>query len=364
MGITKKQLYKRQTILSEFGDIGQKRLQEAKIVIVGCGGLGSVAAVYLAASGVGNIHLIDFDIVDVSNLHRQVFYKIIDIGKSKSEVLANYINSITPFVNITFSDKALTKMNISDQLHKYELVVDCTDSLPVKYLINDFSVISNKVMVYGSLYKYDGYIASFNVDNGLKRTANLRDAFPTMPKDAIPNCSEVGTLNPIVGMIGLMQANEVIKIVSKTGNPLTNQILIINSNDNSQFKMQLKNAISKKKIQDIFDSENYQDLNCELQDEKLLISANKLKEILAQKKELIKTHIISVIENVDTELPFEAKIKIPLSKLEIDKLIFNKNIEYVIVCQQGISSYIAVKRIKKKYPHINIFSLKNGISRY
>ena len=365
MKITKQQLYKRQTTLTEFGEKNQQKLQEAQIVIVGCGGLGSIAAVYLAASGIGKIHLIDFDVVDVSNLHRQVFYKIDDIGKSKAKVLANHIQAISPFVQITTSNQAITKINIFSQIDDYDVVIDCTDSLPIKYLLNDYCVITDHILVYGSLYKNDGYVASFNIPEGLHNSANLRHAFPKMPKDTIPNCSEAGTLNPIVGIIGLMQANEVIKIITQTGEPLKNQILIFNSSDNSQFKMKLNvektcDNVGKRGILKIFKNDDYLDETCEIQNEDLLISFEELTQDIHNKNRII----ISVIEDIQTKLPFEVNYKIPYSKFEVNDLKIDSDKDYIIICNKGILSYTATIDLKKKYPQLNILSLKSGIENY
>ena len=353
--ITKQNLYQRQTVLKEIGNLGQEKLQKAKILIVGCGGLGCVASVYLAASGIGTLHLIDFDLIDESNLHRQVFYKIDDIAKPKSEVLANYISKISPFVKISFDTNAISKSNIFDTIKNYDIVLDCTDNLPIKYLLNDACVVKSKVLVYGSLYKFDGYVATFNALKNNKRTSNLRDAFPKIPKGTVPNCSEVGTLNTIVGIIGLMQTNEVLKLITNTGKLLTNQVLIYNSLENSQYKMKLKSHFSKEMILEKFENETYQDINCEIQDKNLLISANELKEKIND------VEIISVIEDLETKLPFEVFNKIPLSRLNVASMIFDENKEYVIVCNKGISSYKATKMIKEQYPDLDVFSLENGI---
>jgi len=370
MNITKKQLYKRQTTLSEFGEKSQQKLQDAEIVIVGCGGLGSVAAVYLAASGIGKIHLIDFDVVDVSNLHRQVFYKMEDVGKSKADVLANHIKAISPFVQVTTSNKALTKITIFNQIDDFDVVLDCTDSLATKYLLNDYCVITDHILVYGSLYKNDGYVASFNIPEGLHNSANLRNAFPKMPKNAIPNCSEAGTLNPIVGIIGMMQANEVIKIISQIGKPLKNQILIFNSSDNSQFKMKLDvektcDNVGKRGILKIFKNDDYLDENCSPnsyreQNENLLISFEEFTQDIENKNRVI----ISVIEDVETKLPFEVNYKIPFSKFDVDTLIIDSNKSYIIICNKGILSYTATINLKNKYPELNVLSLESGIENY
>ncbi len=365
MKFTQDKFYKRQTTLSEIGKIGQQKLQDAEIAIVGCGGLGSVAAVYLAASGIGKIHLIDFDVVDISNLHRQVFYKTDNIGKPKVEVLANHIKAISPFVEINTSNQPVTKANIFEQLDEFEIIVDCTDSLPTKYLLNDFCVMTDTILVYGSLYKHDGYVASFNIMDGIKRSANLRDAFPKMPENSIPNCSEIGTLNAIVGIIGLMQANEVLKIVTQTGEPLINQLLIYNSLDNSQLKIKLKvdggcDNVGKRGILKIFKNENYLDPDCEIQKEKLLITSENLKE-KTRNENLV---IISVIEEPNTKIPFEINQNLPLSIFDVETIKINPKNDYVIICQKGILSYTATQLLKEKYPDLNVFSLKNGIENY
>ncbi len=365
MNITKEQLYKRQTTLKEIGALGQQKLSQTHITIIGCGGLGSAAAVYLAASGIGNIHLVDYDVIDVSNLHRQIFYKTKDIKRSKVTVLADHIGNISPFVNITTTDRAVSKENIYDVIGAAGYVLDCTDSLPIKYLINDACVIKGIPLIYGSLYKFDGYVASFNVNLSESETsANLRDAFPNISKEAIPNCSQIGTLNTIVGIIGIMQANEVLKLITGTGKALVNELLIYNSLENSQYKMQLKNTLSKEKIQEIFDAESYVDPSCEVQDESLIISANALQQKLSSHESFEKLHIISVIESTSVTYPFLVHDQIPLSTLNVNRQSFDKNKEYVIVCNKGISSYIATQRIKQAHPTLNVLSLKNGITNY
>ena len=376
MKITPKKLYKRQTTLAEIGDDGQQKLLQTKVVVVGCGGLGSVAAVYLAASGIGTIHLIDFDVVDISNLHRQVFYKTADIGKPKSKILANHIKEISPFVKVTFSTNAISKDTVFKAIDTADFVMDCTDSLPIKYLLNDACVLKDKSLIYGSLYKFDGYVSSFNIK--ISKTAygcNLRDAFPEISKEAIPNCSEAGTLNTIVGIIGLMQANEVLKLVTNTGKPLVNQLLIYNSLENTQYKMTLKpdgtcHSERKRRFSEIFKTETYYDSSCEIQDESLLITNEELKDELSLRAQSRSFEIVSVIENLNTSLPFEVDIKIPFSQFDAltsyveRSLSTDKNKDFVIVCNRGILSYTATQQLKQHYPDLNVLSLKGGITNY
>jgi len=369
--------YQRQTTLPEIGTTGQERLSQAKVLVAGCGGLGSVAAVYLAGSGIGTLHLVDFDTVSVSNLHRQVFYKTAAVGKPKAAVLAAHIKAINPFIKVTFSTEAIAKSNVKSLIAPYDIVLDCTDSLPIKYLLNDACVLNDTILVYGSLYKFDGYVATFNaLDEKGNRTANLRDAFPKMPTEYIPNCAEAGTLNSIVGLIGLMQANEVLKLVTQTGTPLTNQLLIYNSLNNTQFKMTLKPSPDchsdrakrraylpdRQGISDIFKTETYTDLSCALQDESLLITAHSLKAQLKNGKD--KLYLISVIENQNVSLPFTVDTQIPLSKFKPKTLKIPTHKTCIVVCQRGITSYTAVKALKKTYPKLKVLSLKEGLAGY
>jgi adenylyltransferase/sulfurtransferase len=193
-----------------------------------------------------------------------------------------------------------------------------------------------------------------------QQTANLRDAFPSIPQKHIPNCAEIGTLNPIVGIIAMMQANEVIKIITHTGKPLTDQILIYNAMENSQFIMKIKAGYSKEKIDAIYKSEGYLDARCEIQENDLLILAEDLKNRINDPD----LEILSVIEDLETKLPFEVTHKIPLSKLNVSAMPWNEKKELIVVCNKGISSYSVTKSIKGQFPQIKVYSLKNGIENY
>jgi sulfur-carrier protein adenylyltransferase/sulfurtransferase len=359
MDFSKEQYFQRQTTLSEIGKEGQDLLQKAKVLVIGCGGLGSPIAIYLATSGVGELHLVDFDMVSVSNLHRQVFFKVEDIHQPKVEVLANEIEKRAPFTKVTFTNEAICKNSVLELISNFDVVVDATDSLPIKYLINDACVLAKKPLVYGSLYKFDGYVSTFNVLNGNgDYTCNLRDAFPEISSD-IPNCEEAGTLNPIVGIIALLQVNEVIKLITKTGKLLTNQLLIYNALENSQLKIKLKKNNSLI-FEDIFKDSNYLAAHCTTQDSALLISASELKKKLNTKN----IEIISVYNNLDKILPFDVHQKIPHKSFDVKNFIPNFEKHYVIVCEKGITSYDVTLKLKEKYSSLQVFSLFEGIDKY
>ena len=365
--VTKSQLFKRQITLSEIGEEGQQKLQNASVLIVGCGGLGSPIVVQLAASGIGKIHLIDFDVVDVTNLHRQVFYSLDDVGKSKAACLAKFIEQRAPFTEVECSNVAITKDNVFELISSVDIVIDGTDSLPTKYLLNDACVLQNKPLVYGSLYKFDGYVANFNLplSDGIY-SANLRDAFPTMATD-IPNCEEAGTLNAIVSLIAAQQVNEVLKIVTGIGKPLTNELLIYNSLHNSQLKMKLTSKDSchserQRRISGIFEKETYFDAICEFQNPEWLISSEELKSIITKNSTNSNIEIISVLENLET--PFQVDKTITLAALQQQKFHPELNKNYVLVCKKGLTSYKATKLLKEKFPTTNILSLSGGINAF
>jgi molybdopterin/thiamine biosynthesis adenylyltransferase/rhodanese-related sulfurtransferase len=355
---TKNELFKRQLTLQEIGEVGQQKLQDASVLVVGCGGLGSPIAVYLAASGIGKLHLIDFDTVAVSNLHRQVFYSLEDIDKPKAAVLSRFIKKRAVFTEVSYTNKPITKENLFEFLENADIVVDGTDSLPTKYLLNDACVIANKPLVYGSLYKFDGYVAAFNVpqEDG-SYSANLRDAFPEIATD-IPNCEEAGTLNAIVGMIAIQQVNEVLKLITGIGKPLINQLLIYNSLQNTRLKIKLKPTILKEKIAKIFKVQTYTDYACSAQNTDWQISSTALKEKIGNSN----LEIIAVLS--DLKLPFDVQQTIHISQFNVDKIAIDKSKTYVMVCKRGFNSYKATVKLKNKYPDLEVFSLAGGTFNY
>ena len=354
----KNQLFKRQITLSEIGEEGQKKLQNTSVLVVGCGGLGSPIAVYLASSGLGKIHLVDFDTVDETNLHRQVFYALNDVGKPKAEVLSNFIKKRAPFTEVSFTNKPITKDNVFELISGVDIVVDGTDSLPTKYLLNDACVIKSKPLVYGSLYKFDGYVATFNVlQKEGNYSTNLRDAFPEIATD-IPNCSTNGTLNAIVGMIATAQVNEVLKLITGIGKPIINELLIYNALQNTQLKMKLKSVFTKDKITKLFEAQTYFDLACSSQNPDWQISPKTLKKRIGEQN----LELIAVLPNL--KLPFKVDKTIPIQQFDATKIEVDYAKTYVMVCQRGFNSYKATEKMKKVYPELNVLNLSGGISSY
>ncbi len=215
--------YSRHLIMPNVGMDGQGRLKNAKVLLVGTGGLGSPLAMYLAAAGVGTIGLVDYDTVDESNLHRQVIHGTKDIGKRKTESAAETINDINPLVNVEIHETALRSDNALDIIRPYDLVIDGTDNFPTRYLVNDACVLLGKPNVYGSIFRFDGQLAVFYAEEG----PCYRCMFPEPPPPGmVPSCAEGGVFGVICATIGAGQATEGIKLLTGIGDPLIGRMQI------------------------------------------------------------------------------------------------------------------------------------------
>ena len=214
--------YSRHIILPELGGAGQQKLKEAKVLVVGAGGLGSPVLLYLAAAGVGTIGVIEDDVVDLTNLQRQVLHATADVGKPKVVSARESMAAINPHVEVEAYHQRLTKDNIFDVIGKYDVIVDGVDNFPTRYLINDACVMTGKTLVEGGILRFMGLIMS--VKGG--ETACYRCVFEEPPPPGtVPSCAEAGVLGAVAGVIGTMQATEVLKIITGVGQPLYNRLV-------------------------------------------------------------------------------------------------------------------------------------------
>ena len=218
--------YSRQIVLKNIGAIGQKKILDAKVLIVGAGGLGCPVVDYLARSGVGNITIADYDKIKLSNIHRQSIYDTNDVGKFKVEIVKKKINKINPYTKIKIIKRKITKLNLSKVIKKNDIIVDGSDNFKTKFLLNDFSLKNRKILITGAISKFDGHVFSFNFKN--KKIPCLRCFYQTEPSDDILNCESEGIMGTVAGMIGNIQANEVLKKIVGIGNNLDGFILIVN----------------------------------------------------------------------------------------------------------------------------------------
>ncbi len=218
--------YDRQIILDEIGLLGQQKLAASKVLVVGAGGLGCPVLQYLSAAGVGKIGIADADFVSVSNLHRQVLYTTADVGKPKVECAKKRLNELNPEVEILIFETFINPKNATEILKDFDVVVDGTDQIPARYVLNDACVLLGKPLVYGAIHKFEGQVSVFNFKGG----PTYRDLFPTPPAaGSILSCAENGVLGVLPGMVGIAQATEVLKIVVGFGQVLSGKLWLFNA---------------------------------------------------------------------------------------------------------------------------------------
>ena len=215
--------YSRHIILPEVGGAGQQKILEARIILLGAGGLGSPAAYYLAAAGIGNLGIVDFDQVDLSNLQRQIIHSTERIGMLKTESAKKTIQALNPDVNVTLYNEKIDSSNILSIIKDYDYVVDGSDNFPTRYLVNDACVMENKTLIHGSIYRFEGQVTVFKPNSG----PCYRCLYPEPPPPGMsPNCQEGGVLGVLAGIIGNLQVVEVLKLILGIGEPLVGKLLI------------------------------------------------------------------------------------------------------------------------------------------
>lgn len=346
--------YSRQVLLPEVGIGGQKKLKEGKALIAGVGGLGSPAALYLAAAGVGALGLMDFDNVDESNLQRQIIYSTDDVGKQKLESAKKAVEKLNPYVKIIPHTGKINAENAVEIIQNYDAVIDGTDNLAAKYLINDACVLSGKPWVYGSIFRFEGRISVFNYKNGVC----FRCAFPEMPsRNLIPSCAEAGVLGVLPGVIGSMQAAEALKILLGKGEILSGKMLMYNA---LQVKFETiiinknKNCRMCRGNRDITNN-NFNDSDGE-------ISADELKRMIDDRKDFV---LVDVREKYEWDMRNIKVAKlVPLSRImkgDLGELRgVSKDKAIVLHCKTGGRSMAALEILKEK-GYKNLKSLNGGI---
>jgi sulfur-carrier protein adenylyltransferase/sulfurtransferase len=236
-----KKRYSRQIQLAELKTEGQQKLQDAKVLVVGAGGLGCPVLQYLAAAGVGTIGIVDFDLVEETNLHRQVLYATADVGKSKAEIASKRILEQNPLVKVEIFNTKLDNSNALKIISNYQIVLDCSDNFETRYAINDACVYLNKPFVYAGIHKFEGQLSVFNLD---KESPTYRCVFPEKGEDEIIiNCSITGVIGTLPGILGTMQANEVIKIITGIGEVCSGKMLLFNALNNSLTEVKVRRNV-------------------------------------------------------------------------------------------------------------------------
>jgi adenylyltransferase/sulfurtransferase len=368
--------YSRHIIIPEFNIEGQKKLKAAKVLVIGTGGLGAPLLLYLTAAGVGTIGIVDMDVVDDSNLQRQVLFTVKDLGRPKVEVAAERLAQLNPHVKFITYNTRFHSSNALDILKDYDVVADGTDNFPTRYLVNDASVLLGKTNVYASIFRFDGQVTVFNYqyENG-ETGPNYRDLYPEPPPPGlVPSCAEGGVLGVLPGIIGSLQANEVIKVITGIGEPLVGRLFTFDAlNFETRilyFKKDKHNPLTGENptIKHLIDYEQF----CGISTQPTHSETPKpvaVKEItVLELKQLFDSNadfqLIDVREDYEYEIANLGGELIPLGTIlqNVDKISRTRKV--IVHCRSGKRSADAIRALEEKFGFDNLYNLKGGILAY
>ena len=351
-----KERYQKHLTLKEIGYEGQIILKNSSVLCIGAGGLGSSVLLYLAATGIGKIGIVDNDHVEKSNLQRQIIHETNTIGKLKIDSARERIKKFNPNSELLTFAERINPKNVLEIIRKFDVICDCSDNFGTRYLINDACLILNKPLVFGSVQGFEGQVSVFNLH---KTSPNLRDLLPESPsKNAVPSCAEYGVLGVSTGLIGILQVNEIIKIILKKGEILDGKILVFDLLNMNMKKLHLKSDQVNKQINNLSQFVDFYNENNS-------INANEFNSLCKAKPN--KILLIDVRENEEfSTSAIEGSISIPLSHLnqESDLKFIQKeslNKEVFTICKSGKRSEKAA-RILSKYK-IQSKSIEGGIEK-
>ncbi|MGJ5640926.1 molybdopterin-synthase adenylyltransferase MoeB [Formosa sp. S-31] len=338
--------YKRHLTLDAIGLTGQEKLKSAKVLVVGAGGLGCPVLQYLTAAGVGTIGIIDHDVVDQTNLQRQVLYTYNDIGKSKVSCAINRLKQLNPFIEFQGIEDRLSAKNALTLFKAYDIIVDGSDNFTTRYLVNDAAVLCNKPVVFGSIFKFEGQVSVFNYLNG----PTYRCLFPERPTGGL-NCEEAGVLGVLPGIIGVFQANEVIKIICETGEVLRGKLVVIDALSLNQNILQFQ-----KTERAIIDKLEEQTAFCDVSSE---IEEMSFETYTAEKAKLF---VLDVRTDEERDYFHLESYHIPLDELETRYQEIKTSKPILVYCQSGARSKQAIQILKFLGVDNSMFNLTKGIS--
>lgn len=360
--------YNRHIIIPEFGLDAQKKLKAAKVLVIGSGGLGSPVLLYLAAAGVGTIGIVDFDVVDDSNLQRQVLFGVENVGQSKAAAAKKRLDDLNPHLQINIYNTQLTSQNALDIIREYDVVADGTDNFPTRYLVNDASVLLGKTNVYASIFQFEGQVSVFNYTNEKGELGpNYRDLYPTPPPPGlVPNCAEGGVLGVLPGIIGSLQALEVIKVITGVGDTLSGRFYTFDALTFTSRTFNIKrnpaNPLNgdNPTIKALIDYEQFCGVKA---------VEKKIKEITVQELYEWQTHgedfqLIDVREPNEYETVNIGAELIPLATVADNEARFARDKKVVVHCKMGGRSAKAIRELEEKFGFENLYNLKGGILAY
>lgn len=353
--------------MKDFGMRGQLSLKNSKVLVVGAGGLGSPVLLYLASAGVGTLGVADDDDVEISNLQRQVIFTVEDLGENKSRAAVARLKRLNPLITLRSYPSRIDAGNALGIIGNYDAVVDCTDNFATRYLLNDACVIMQRPLVYGSILEFEGHVAVFNFrrKDGTF-SANYRDLFPEPPDSGMaPDCEQAGVIGVMAGMIGTMQANEVIKVLTGSGEPLADQLLIIDSQTMEQNLIRIPRRDPPHKISALIDYEDFCGIS---QDKAKSLNGNQgnMKEVTAQELKDLKESGAD-FQLIDVREPHEYEIcnlegeLIPMSEIpyNVDKISKDKKV--ILHCRSGKRSGDMLLWLEKNHGFKNLYNLKGGV---
>lgn len=355
--------YSRHFVLPGFHEAAQQKLRQARILIVGAGGLGCPVLQYLTAAGAGTIGIVDHDTISLSNLQRQILFTTDDIGKSKARTAATRMSLLNPHVDFHVHEVKLTAHNINELIHNYDLLIDCTDNFPTRYLINDACVLASKPFIYGSLFRYEGQVAVFNYQEG----PNYRDLYPQPPAPgSVPDCEAGGVLGVLAGIIGSWQASEAIKVITGIGEPLAGKLLLYDSLTSETTIVSVPHRDAKKSITALIDYEDF----CGLSQKKSKTWGPEndliMKEVTVQElKQLKDTN--ADFQLIDVREPHEFDIcdiggqLIPMADVPNHVEEIAKDKQVILHCRSGKRSGDILLWLEKNHGFENLYNLKGGI---
>jgi adenylyltransferase/sulfurtransferase len=354
-----KSRYARQISIPEFGVAAQEKLNGSSVLVVGAGGLGCPALLYLTSCGAGKIGIADHDIVSESNLQRQVLFDQQDIGRHKAEVAAERLSAINPRLNLETIAAPIKQQNVLRYINDYDIILDCTDNFETRYLINDACVIAGKCCVSASLFRFQGQIYVLNADLNLgKRSCDYREIYPqNNTADYAVNCSTSGVLGSVAGIIGTIQATEAIKVLTGIGQPLTNRIMYIDARTMETMIMDVepetKAAGSFPVNEEELLSWNYNNHTSDISD---ILKADEMNQLLSEGDVLV----IDVRElHESPDLNLKGSVRIPLSELSHEHELLKGVRRTICVCQSGKRSRIATKILNNA--GIRSYSFEKGV---
>jgi sulfur-carrier protein adenylyltransferase/sulfurtransferase len=359
--------YARHLILPEVGPAGQERLRSARVLLVGAGGLGSPAALYLAAAGIGTLGLVDFDVVDASNLQRQVLHGTPDIGRLKLDSARDRLAAINPHVELRPHPVRLSALNARAIVREYDVVLDGSDNFPTRYLVNDACVLEGKPDVYGSVQRFEGQVAVFQAERGSCYRCLFREP---PPPGLVPGCSEAGVLGVVPGIIGTIQALEAIKLVLGAGDPLVDRLLLVDGLRMRFRELRLRKdpdcpvCGDRPTIRDLIDYDRFCGILPEDQPERSMsvpeITPSELKERLDRGDPLVIVDVREPYEWDIGNLEEYGALLVPLGELEdrLDEL--DREAEIVLQCRSGARSARALLQMRSE-GFQRLLNLKGGI---